>query len=53
MAYHIYPILSLGKTTASSDDENLSIDVLVDDLYELVRTTFPKPKDAPTLVVSI
>ncbi|KAG9224987.1 hypothetical protein CCMSSC00406_0001862 [Pleurotus cornucopiae] len=39
-----------GKTTASSDDENLSIDVLVDDLYELVRTTFQTPKDAPTLV---
>ncbi|KAF7424568.1 carboxyl methyl esterase activity protein [Pleurotus ostreatus] len=40
-----------GKTTASSDDENLSIDVLVDDLYELVRTTFQTPKDAPTLVL--
>lgn len=42
-----------GKTTSTVDDSNLSIDVLVDDLFELLRVVFPDPVSTPTLLVSL
>jgi hypothetical protein len=45
--------LVVGKTssTGETEDEDLSIQVLVDDFCELVQTVFPDPEIAPTLLV--
>jgi protein phosphatase methylesterase 1 len=43
--------LSRGKTVSSENDENLSLDVLSDDLLQLIQTLYPDPANAPTLVV--
>ncbi|KIY48601.1 protein phosphatase methylesterase [Fistulina hepatica ATCC 64428] len=40
-----------GKTTSSSDDNDLSIEALVQDFVELMCTVFPDPKAAPTLLL--
>jgi protein phosphatase methylesterase 1 len=42
----------LGKTTSKgAEDEDLSIDVLVADFIDLVRTVFKDPETAPTFLV--
>lgn len=41
-----------GKTTSTDgQDDDLSIDVLVEDFIELLKTVFPNPSAAPTLLV--
>ncbi|KAF5359517.1 hypothetical protein D9756_002971 [Leucocoprinus leucothites] len=40
-----------GKTTSSADDSDLSIEVLVDDLFEFLQVVFPDPALAPTLLL--
>jgi len=40
-----------GKTTATESDEDLSIDVLANDLYHLLRTLFPVASNAPTFLL--
>ncbi|KAL4074924.1 Alpha/Beta hydrolase protein [Scleroderma yunnanense] len=40
-----------GKTTATGSDENLSMEVLVEDLYALIQTVFPEPATAPVLML--
>ncbi|KAL0945521.1 hypothetical protein HGRIS_001003 [Hohenbuehelia grisea] len=40
-----------GKTTSTQNDENLSVEVLADDLVALLRVLFPDPKAAPTLLL--
>ncbi|KAL9714485.1 Protein phosphatase methylesterase 1 [Leucoagaricus gongylophorus] len=40
-----------GKTTSTADDSNLSIDVLVDDLFGLLQVVFPDSTSAPTLLL--
>ncbi|KAG5350325.1 hypothetical protein C0989_011569 [Termitomyces sp. Mn162] len=42
-----------GKTTPTSDhsDEDLSIEVLIEDFTEVIRTIFPEPASAPSLVL--
>lgn len=41
-----------GKTTSTDEgDQNLSIEVLTDDLVELLQTVFPDAAKAPTLLV--
>lgn len=44
-----------GKTmpTDGSSDENLSIDVLVSDFFNLMQAVFPDPTVAPSLLVSM
>ena len=46
---------ALGKTssTAPTEEMDLSIERLCFDLVELVKTTFPKPSESPTLLVRI
>ncbi|KAF6756800.1 hypothetical protein DFP72DRAFT_1044563 [Ephemerocybe angulata] len=40
-----------GKTTSTDgNDEDLSIGVLVDDFFELLKTIFPDPSHSPTLL---
>ncbi|KAF8872590.1 Alpha/Beta hydrolase protein [Infundibulicybe gibba] len=41
-----------GKTKSGDNDQNLSIDVLVADFYEVIQAVFPDHKVAPTLLVS-
>lgn len=45
---------SLGKTysTSETEDENLSIDVLVADFAAVIQSVFPDPSAAPTLLVT-
>lgn len=38
--------------TEGSSDDDLSIDVLVSDLFNLIQAVFPDPAIAPTLLVS-
>ncbi|KAF7773162.1 hypothetical protein Agabi119p4_5329 [Agaricus bisporus var. burnettii] len=40
-----------GKTTSTADDSDLSINVLVEDFFELVQAIFPDPVTAPTLLL--
>jgi len=42
-----------GKTTPLDklEDEDLSVDVLVQDLFEIIKIIFPNPTDAPSLLV--
>lgn len=41
-----------GRTTSQhADNEDLSIEVLIEDFVELVRALFPKPEDAPTFIM--
>ncbi|KAG6850105.1 hypothetical protein H0H93_001026 [Arthromyces matolae] len=42
-----------GKTTTTSGqtDNDLSIEVLVNDFYEIIRTVFPDPITAPSLIL--
>lgn len=41
-----------GKTTSTDgNDEDLSIGVLVDDFFELLKTIFPDPSHSPTLLL--
>lgn len=40
-----------GKTTATGSDENLSIDILVEDLCALIQKVFPQPATAPVLML--
>lgn len=41
----------VGKTTATGSDENLSMDILVEDLCALIQKVFPEPATAPVLMV--
>ncbi|KAJ7574027.1 Alpha/Beta hydrolase protein [Mycena floridula] len=40
-----------GKTTSSDEDQNLSIDVLVEDFSAVIQAVFPEPASAPTLLL--
>ncbi|KIM62710.1 hypothetical protein SCLCIDRAFT_118979 [Scleroderma citrinum Foug A] len=40
-----------GKTTATGSDENLSMDILVEDLCALIQKVFPEPATAPVLML--
>ncbi|KAK0206750.1 Alpha/Beta hydrolase protein [Desarmillaria ectypa] len=40
-----------GKTTTSQTDDDLSIDVLVEDFIQVIKTVFPEPQKAPTLLL--
>lgn len=40
-----------GKTTSSETDDDLSIDVLVEDFIQVIKTVFPDPQRAPTLLL--
>jgi protein phosphatase methylesterase 1 len=40
-----------GKTTSEENDENLSIEILTDDFYQLIQTLFPDPQHSPSLLV--
>ncbi|KAJ3571983.1 hypothetical protein NP233_g3398 [Leucocoprinus birnbaumii] len=44
-------LIRVGKTTSSADDSDLSINVLVEDFFELIKTVFPDPASAPTLLL--
>lgn len=39
--------------TDGSSDENLSIDVLVSDFFNLMQAVFPDPSIAPSLLVGL
>ena len=41
----------LGKTTSVEPDDDLSIDVLTNDLLGLLQTIFPDPTNAPKFLV--
>ena len=41
----------IGKTTATGPDEDLSVDVLKNDLVNLLRVIFPNPTETPSLLV--
>jgi hypothetical protein len=41
-----------GKTTSSANDEDLSIDVLADDLFALIQNLYPDPSTSPTFLAS-
>jgi hypothetical protein len=43
----------IGKTTTTENDEDLSIEVLTNDLVRLLQVIFPNPKETPSLLVSI
>ena len=42
----------IGKTTATASDEDLSVDVLANDLVQLLQVIFSNPKETPSLLVS-
>jgi len=46
-------VWSIGKTASPvpSEDSNLSIETLTDDLVELIKTVFPTPSECPNLLV--
>lgn len=49
-------LLLIGKTKPLNEtvsDENLSVDVLADDAYNLLRTIFSDPTKAPSLLVCL